>query len=289
MIVLRSRNSLKKYIQGLKKSGKEIGFVPTMGYLHAGHLSLLKKASRQNDIVIGSLFVNPLQFGPKEDLKRYPRDFKRDRALFAKEGADVLFAPEPEEFYPKDFQTQVQVKEVSRGLCGLSRPHHFGGVATVVLKLLNLVQPDRLYLGQKDFQQIRVIEQMVADMDLSVKIIRCPTFREPDGLAMSSRNVFLEPKERLQAPYLYKALKSTAQLIKSGEKSTKILKKHLIDHLKKVSMAQIDYAEIVDAASLRPMVELTELPRRSGVLVAAALIFPKARLIDNLIVKVRYA
>ncbi len=286
MIVLRSRNSLKRYIQGLKKSGKTIGFVPTMGYLHAGHLSLLKKASRENDIVVASLFVNPLQFGPKEDLKRYPRDFKRDRALFRKEGADALFAPEPGEFYPKDFQTQVQVREVSQGLCGLSRPHHFGGVATVVLKLLNLVQPDRLYLGQKDFQQVRVIEQMVLDMDLPIKIVRCPTFREPDGLAMSSRNVFLSPKERLQAPYLYKALESTAQLIRAGQKSTKVLRKHFMEHLKKASMAQIDYAEIVDAASLRPMVELTELPRKSNVLIAAALIFPKARLIDNLIVKV---
>ncbi len=285
MKVLRLRSSLKKLTQSLKKQNKSIGFVPTMGFLHAGHLSLVKKAVQKDDVVIASLFVNPLQFGPKEDFKKYPRDFNRDTRMFAKAGADYLFAPSAKEFYPTNFQTEVRVSGVSQGLCGVTRPHHFGGVATVVLKLLQLVQPDRLYLGQKDFQQIRVIEQMVSDLDVGVNIVRCPTLREPDGLAMSSRNVYLSAQERLEAPKLYQALQKTAQQIRGGERRPLVLQRGLIQGLRQAKYAKIDYAEIVDARELKPMVESKELPRKGELLIVAALFFSKARLIDNILVK----
>ncbi len=286
MKVLRHRHSLKKRIESLKEKDLSIGFVPTMGALHDGHLSLVIKARKENDIVVASLFVNPLQFGPKEDLKKYPRNFIRDRKLFEKAGVDILFAPSPDEFYPPNFQNHIQVGSLSKGLCGRTRPHHFGGVATVVLRLINLVQPDRMYLGQKDFQQVRVLEQLIIDMDLSTKIVRCPIVRETDGLAMSSRNVYLSPEERGEAPILQASLRSIARLIQKGEKRPKILQKELIRGLKLAKTARVDYAEIVDAQTLRPVVELTPLPHKREILIAAALCFSKARLIDNILIKV---
>ncbi len=286
MKVLRHRLSLKKRIQSLKRQRYSIGFVPTMGALHNGHLSLVKKARKENDIVVASLFVNPLQFGPKEDLKKYPRNFARDRILFSAAGVDTLFAPSPEEFYPPDFQSHIQVGSLSKGLCGRTRPHHFGGVATVVLRLINLVQPDRMYLGQKDFQQVRVLEQLVSDMDLSAKIVRCPIIREVDGLAMSSRNVYLSPAERAEAAQLQSSLSHIAKRIRDGERSVTRLKNELNARLKMVKSAKIDYAEIVDAQTLQPVVELTPSPRKREILIAAALCFSKARLIDNILIKV---
>ncbi len=249
-------------------------------------MSLVKKARQENDIVVASLFVNPLQFGPKEDLKKYPRNFVRDHKLFKKAGVDILFAPSADEFYPEGFQTSIQAGPLSKGLCGRTRPHHFGGVATVVLKLIHLVEPDRMYLGQKDFQQVRVLEQLVTDMDLSTKIVRCPIIRESDGLAMSSRNVYLSPEERKEAALLHAALKKIASRIKSGDRWVGSLKKELIRSLKQAKTAKIDYAEIVDAQTLKPMVELKQLPRKSELLIAAALFFSKARLIDNILIRV---
>ncbi len=286
MKVLRHRLSLRKRIRSLKAKHLSIGFVPTMGALHDGHLSLVKRARKENDIVVASLFVNPLQFGPKEDLKKYPRNFARDRKLFAAAGVDILFAPSPEEFYPPDFQAHIQVGSLSKVLCGRTRPHHFGGVATVVLRLINLVQPDRMYLGQKDFQQVRVLEQLVSDMDLSTEIVRCPIVREVDGLAMSSRNVYLSPAERAEADQLQSSLSQIAKRIREGERRVTRLKNELYARLKMVKSAKIDYAEIVDAQTLQPVVELTPSPHKREILIAAALCFSKARLIDNILIKV---
>lgn len=257
-----------------------------MGALHDGHLSLVKKARKENKVVVASLFVNPLQFGPKEDLKKYPRDFARDRRLFKSAGVDILFAPSPHEFYPPDFQNHIRVGSLSQGLCGLSRPHHFGGVATVVLRLINLVQPDRMYLGLKDFQQVRVLEQLVTDMDLSTTIVRCPIIRESDGLAMSSRNVYLSPGERTEAAQIQVSLKKIAARLRDGERHVGRLKKELMAGLKQAKGAKIDYAEIVDAQTLQPVVELTPSPHKRELLIAAALYFSKTRLIDNILIKV---
>ena len=283
MEVLKTSQALKREIDRLKAQKKKIGFVPTMGFLHEGHLSLVRAAKKESDIVISSLFVNPLQFGPKEDFKRYPRNFRRDSLLLKKTGVDFLFAPDAADLYPTDFQTAVSVSRVSLPLCGRSRPTHFAGVTTVVLKLLNLVRPDILYLGQKDFQQVRVIEQMIEDLDLGVRVRRMPTVREADGLAMSSRNVLLSENERREALSLSKALKKTGQAILSGVRDAKTAQQILQKGLKEASSGRVDYAEIVDAKTLAPVVKLHPGDR---VLVAVAVFFSKTRLIDNLLVKV---
>ena len=281
MQVLTSRKALKALIVSLKNKKKSIGFVPTMGFLHEGHLSLVKKSVAENDRTVASLFVNPLQFGPKEDLKHYPRDFKRDQRLLAQAGADVLFSPSPKEFYPADFQTTVLVNRLSLPLCGRTRPRHFAGVATVVLKLLNLVSPDRLYLGQKDFQQCRVLEQMIEDMEMPVSVCRMPIVREKDNLAMSSRNVYLSPAERSQAVVLSRALSRAKDFIEKGERDTKKIKKEMLSLVHSAVLARADYAEIVDVRTLKDVVKLRKGAR---VLVALAVYFSKTRLIDNVLV-----
>ena len=254
-----------------------------MGYLHEGHLSLVRRAARENDAVAVSIFVNPLQFGPREDFASYPRDLKKDAALLKKERVDFLFVPVSGEFYPEDFQTEVSVKRLSGPLCGASRPTHFAGVATVVLKLLNLVRPDTVYLGLKDYQQVRVLEQMVKDLDLPVRVRRMPTVREPDGLAMSSRNARLTPEERRQAPLLYQALRRGARLVRSGLRDPRKLKEAMQNVLRAVTTGRLDYLEIRDARTLGDVVELK---KRSTALLALAVHFSKTRLIDNLQVKV---
>lgn len=206
MVVVQKIQEMKEIAKKLKKEGKSIGFVPTMGYLHEGHLSLVRLSKQQNDITIMSIFVNPIQFGPNEDYDRYPRDFERDKSLAEKEGVDYIFYPSVEEMYPEDFKTVVSVKKITEIMCGKSRPGHFDGVATVVLKLFNIVNPDRAYFGQKDAQQLAVIKQMVKDLNLDVEIVPCPIVREQDGLAMSSRNVYLSEEERKSATVLYRAL-----------------------------------------------------------------------------------
>ncbi len=283
MKIIQSSKKLKEAVRKLKKANKRIGFVPTMGFLHEGHLSLVRRSKKENQITVVSIFVNPLQFGPREDYRRYPRDLARDAALLSKEKTDILFVPKTGDFYPKEFQTSVAVNFLSWPLCGLSRPKHFSGVATVVLKLLNAVQPDVLYLGQKDFQQCRVIEQMLADLDVSVTVRRMPIVREPDSLAMSSRNSFLSNSERAQSVFLYRALKKCREWVRSGVRDPKTLKAAMRGVVQTASLGRTDYIEIVNAHTLRPVVELK---KGMKILAALAVYFGKTRLIDNILMRV---
>ena len=284
MRILRSPQALYSALQRLIQKGSTVGFTPTMGYLHDGHLSLVRRSKKENDITVVSIFVNPLQFGPKEDYSRYPRNFRRDAGLLKTAGADLLFAPEAGALYPEGFQTTVTVGELAKGLCGKRRPAHFAGVATVVSKLLNIVGPCRLYLGKKDYQQFKVIERMARDLDLPVKAVMCPIVREKDGLAMSSRNVFLPPLERAEALLLNQALLAGESAVMRGERSAAKLRKTMLEVLRGARLARVDYAEIVDAATLRPMVKLRA---KTIILLALAVFFSKARLIDNRLVRVK--
>ncbi len=283
MKTIRKSRSLQKEILGLKRRGLRIGFVPTMGCLHEGHLSLVRSAAKDNDLVVVSIFVNPIQFGPREDYQRYPRTLAADKALLACEKKVLLFVPRENSFYDRDFQTSVSVSHLSQGLCGRSRPTHFTGVATVVLKLLQIVQPDALYLGQKDYQQYRVIAQMTKDMSLPVRVRMLPTVREPDGLAMSSRNALLGEAERKEALFLYRALKEVRALIRQNERDVKKIKKNAQKILRGITHGRPDYFEIVDAVTLQPVVNLRV---ETQVLAAGAVYFRKTRLIDNLLVRV---
>jgi pantoate--beta-alanine ligase len=270
-------------VLSLRKKGS-VGFVPTMGALHEGHASLVRRAKRENRSVVVSIFVNPLQFGPKEDLRRYPHTLAADKKLLMKAGAHLVFVPSADVFYASDFQTTVEVKGLTRGLCGRSRPGHFTGVATVVLKLLNLVPCDRLYLGQKDYQQYRVIAQMIKDLSLPVEVRLCPIVREPDGLAMSSRNAFLSKQERTSAAALNRALVDAAEAVRSGARKGSEVTARMRSRLGAAPGARLDYAELVDAESLEPVVILK--PGRT-VLAAAAVYYKKARLIDNRLIGVK--
>ena len=283
MKVIQSPANLKATVGALKKRGKRVGFVPTMGFLHEGHLSLVRESKKENPVTVVSIFVNPLQFGPREDLRNYPRDLVKDTSLLTKEKVDILFAPSVKDFYPEGFQTAVTVKELSRPLCGVSRPTHFTGVATVVLKLLNLVGPDVLYLGQKDFQQCRVLERMIEDLAVPVKVRRIRTKREPDGLAMSSRNTLLSSEERTQALVLRQALQSAEDRVRAGVREGKMIKQAMLRILGSASGGFTDYAEIVDAKSLGPVVKLKKGDR---ILAAVAVYFNNTRLIDNILIKV---
>lgn len=260
----------------LRREGRRIGVVPTMGYLHDGHLSLVKIARHHADVVVLTLFVNPTQFGPNEDLSRYPRDWERDRRLCEEAGVDILFAPENTAMYAPDASVRVVEDRLSRGLCGASRPVHFGGVVTVVSKLFNLTQPDVAVFGEKDAQQVRVIRRLVRDLDFPVEIISGPTVREPDGLAMSSRNVNLTPDERKQALCLRRALDRAEQLHRSGERDTARIRAAMLDVIAAAPLATADYVELVDDETLEP-VTATDRPT----LVALAVKFTKTRLIDN--------
>ena len=281
MKTVQSSAKLKSALFEFKRKKKSIGFVPTMGYLHEGHLSLVRRCRKESKVTVVSIFVNPLQFGPKEDYWRYPRNLARDARLLEREKVDFLFTPTSKEFYPEDFQTSVSVKRLSGPLCGASRPTHFAGVATVVLKLLNVVSPDVMYLGQKDYQQCRVIEQMVKDLDVPARVQIAPIIREPDGLAMSSRNVLLAPAERRQAPFLHRALQRVQELSKAGVRHAEPLKKAVFGILGTAPSAKIDYVEIVDAETLEAVVEL----KKGRLYVAAAAVFfGKTRLIDNVLI-----
>ncbi|MCL0076536.1 pantoate--beta-alanine ligase [Dehalococcoidia bacterium] len=255
-----------------------VGFVPTMGYLHEGHLSLVRRARGENRSVAVSIFVNPTQFGPQEDFETYPRDAERDLTLLRREGIDVVFVPEAEEMYPADFNSWVVVEGMTEMLEGASRPGHFRGVATVVAKLLNIVQPNRAYFGRKDAQQALVIEKMVNDLNMSPEIIVAPTVREPDGLAVSSRNVRLDPEERQAALVLWKSLSLAQQLRSGGEKSADRIRQQMIALIEGEPRALIDYVSIADPESLR---ELDEIDRPA--LVSLAVRIGKTRLIDNVI------
>jgi len=268
---------MKKLAEELRKE-KTIGFVPTMGYLHEGHLSLVKRSKKENDVTVVSIFVNPTQFGPNEDYTSYPRDLNRDLALLEGEGVDFVFAPEVEEMYPRDYSTYVNEESLSRHLCGRSRPGHFKGVCTIVTKLFNVVKPHRAYFGQKDAQQFRVIRRMVRDLNMDVEVVECPIVREPDGLAMSSRNVYLSNQERSQAVALSKALNLAENLYRSGERNASRIVEKIKDYLSSFDKLKIDYVEIVDEESLEP---LTQINKKA--IVALAVWVGKARLIDNTI------
>lgn len=281
MKVIKTIQALRRYIRSVKVKGKKVGFVPTMGYLHEGHLSLMRRAKRDCDIAIASIFVNPAQFGPKEDYKKYPRDMKRDLKLARSATLDCLFAPSASQMYPREYLTYVNVDKLSSVLCGASRPGHFRGVATVVTKLFNIVQPDAAYFGQKDAQQARIIEKMAEDLNMPVKIKVMPIVREQDGLAMSSRNVYLNARERKDALILYRALCLAKSLISAGERNAAKIARAMRGMISEIAYAIIDYVEIVDKDSLTPLKIL-----KGEVLIALAVWFGKTRLIDNIAVKI---
>ncbi|MGA2671288.1 MAG: pantoate--beta-alanine ligase [Dehalococcoidia bacterium] len=260
-----------------QKLSGTVGFVPTMGYLHEGHLALVKQAKRENSAVIVSIYVNPTQFGPREDFGAYPRDLNRDLELLRKGGADIVFVPSDEEMYPPEFSSWVDVEKVTERLEGAARPGHFRGVATVVAKLFNIVQPSRAYFGQKDAQQVVVIKRMVADLNIGTEVVVVPTVRESDGLAMSSRNVYLNPQERQAATILFQALTLARQLRKGGEKDAEKIRRQMASLIQKEPLAQIDYVSIADAETLE---ELNLLDRPA--VASLAVRIGKTRLIDNL-------
>jgi len=274
MQVIKTINEVKKIRQQLSGS---IGFVPTMGYLHDGHLAMVRQAKKENSIVVVSIFVNPTQFGPSEDLKKYPRDINRDLKLLEKEKTDIVFVPSEEEMYPPRFNSWVNVEEVTKRLEGASRPQHFRGVATICAKLFNIIQPTKAYFGQKDAQQVVVIKRMVIDLNMNLEIVVVPTIRENDGLAMSSRNTYLTSKERKAAPILFKALSLAKQLWQSGERDADKIRREMIVLIKKEPLAYIDYVSIADANTLE---ELKEIDRPA--VVSLAVRMGRTRLIDNI-------
>lgn len=267
---------MKQWSRTLRKTGKSIGCVPTMGYLHEGHLSLIRRSIEMNDVTVVTIFVNPTQFGPNEDLDKYPRDPESDSAMCDELGVDAIFMPEPAEMYGPNYQTYVEVTKVSGPLCGASRPVHFRGVATVVLKLFNIVLPDNAYFGRKDYQQLQVIETMVRDLNLDVTVVPCDIVRESDGLAMSSRNVYLSESQRKQALCLSKALQDAQGLFDRGETNAADYVSTMRDRIDREPDAEIDYVSLVHPESLEDLQEV-----HNGALAALAVRFGKTRLIDN--------
>lgn len=268
---------MREHINEARRQGKRIGIVPTMGYLHEGHLSLVKAAREKCDLVVMSIFVNPLQFGPNEDFDRYPRNIERDREMAGTAGVDLLFTPEVSEMYPKPMMTNISVSQVSAPLCGRSRPGHFDGVATVVMKLFQIVQPDFAFFGQKDAQQVAVVTQMVQDLSVPVEIVPCPIIREADGLAMSSRNVYLSEEERTQALVLSSGLEQAEAWLREGV-SLQEIRERLIRLISAKPLASIDYVEMTSYPDLG-LVEHAE--KGQAILLALAVRFGKTRLIDN--------
>ncbi len=278
---------MQSYSKGLRLKGKTIGFVPTMGALHEGHLSLVKRSLEENDITVVSIFVNPIQFGPQEDLDRYPRDLEGDRKKLESLGVDALFLPTPEKMYPEGFKTYVTVEGLSEKLCGAFRPGHFRGVTTVVLKLFNIVKPTRAYFGLKDFQQTLIIKTMVRDLNLDIEIVPCPTVREPDGLAMSSRNSYLSEDERRGANLIYLAMKEAEKTLMESMSFSRAVET-LNEHLRKSPhVREIQYASLYDPETLEDLRDVdVKIYGKKEAVFAVALLYGKARLIDNLIVKI---
>lgn len=278
MKIITTIEELRPIIKEWKKEGLTVGLVPTMGYLHDGHKSLIVKAVAENDKVVVSDFVNPTQFGANEDLSSYPRDIQRDAALCEAAGADIIFHPEPEEMYYLDKCTFVDMDKLTKGLCGKTRPVHFSGVCTVVSKLFNIVTPDRAYFGQKDAQQLAVIKRMVRDLNFDITVVGCPIVREADGLALSSRNTYLNEAERKAALILNKSLTLGKEMIEAGEKDAAKVREAIIANIKTEPLAKVDYVEIVDNENLEP-VKTIDVP----CLVATAVYIGKTRLIDNFV------
>ena len=278
MEIIRNIAAMKEFVRKIKSNGATLGFVPTMGYLHAGHLSLLKQAKAACDVAVVSIFVNPIQFGAGEDYETYPRDLSRDATVAEGAGVDAIFAPSVQEMYPPDFLSYVEVTDITSRLCGLSRPGHFRGVTTVVNKLFNIVQPDQAFFGQKDAQQVAVIKQMVKDLNMNVEVITGPIVREADGLAMSSRNVYLTEEERKAALVLSRSLRDVQHRLLAGEKDAGQLRAFLEARIAAEPLADIEYISICDAGTLQ------EVDIVSGaVLIALAVRFGKTRLIDNIL------
>jgi pantoate--beta-alanine ligase len=283
MEVIRTIGDMQTWSEQTRMSGKRIGVVPTMGYLHAGHTSLMERARRQSDAVITTVFVNPTQFGPGEDYERYPRDFEHDRALAARAGTDVLFVPDVREMYPEGYATYVEVEQVSRMLEGKFRPTHFRGVTTVVLKLLHITKPHLAVFGQKDAQQAFIVRKMVRELNLDVAIDVAPIVREPDGLAMSSRNVYLSPSERARATVLFRSLQLAEQRIQAGERSVESVRTAMLNLIASGNPTQVDYVAFVRPETFQEIQEI-EPP---AVLALLAVRFGSTRLIDNMLINVQ--
>ena len=279
MQIATTINEVRTQVKAWKKEGCSVGFVPTMGYLHEGHGSLISRAREENDKVVVSIFVNPMQFGPGEDLESYPRDLDKDSAYCESLGADLIFHPEPEEMYTDGFCSYVDMSVLTEELCGLSRPVHFRGVCTVVNKLFNIVQPDRAYFGQKDAQQLAIIKRMVQDLNMDLELIGCPIVREEDGLAKSSRNTYLSAEERQAALVLSRAVKLGQELVAGGETDAKKIVSEMSALIEKEPLARIDYVKAVDGLTMQ-QIDTVKKP----MLVALAVYIGKTRLIDNFIV-----
>ncbi len=281
MKIIKTIKQMQAFSLKAKQSKKTIGFIPTMGYLHKGHLSLIKKSKKENDITVLSIFVNPTQFGPHEDFKKYPRDKKQDQLLAKKEEIDIIFYPSIKEMYPTDYLTSISVGDIENVLCGKTRPGHFKGVATIVAKLINTVTPSALYLGEKDAQQVVVIKTMAKDLNWRLNIKSLPIIREKDGLAMSSRNKYLSSDERKQAVCLYQSLKNTRKLIRAGERRSTKIYKQIKKIVLKNSRARIDYIACVDTKTLKEEKMISK-----KILIALAIFIGKTRLIDNITIDV---
>lgn len=282
MQIIETKSALRDVLKKARNDGQSIGFVPTMGYLHDGHLSLMHRARKENDIVVVSIFVNPAQFGPNEDLDTYPRDADRDQDLMQKAQVDIAFFPDTSQLYPDGFTTYVTVEgTMTKGLCGVSRPVFFRGITTVVTKLFNIVAPDRAYFGQKDAQQAAVIRQMVRDLDFDLEVVVCPTVRESDGLAMSSRNSYLSPRQRSDATVVSQALFEAKAAIDGGERQACVVMDQIKNQIKGVQEAVIDYVAVVDAKTLADLDTL-----HGEVLIAVAIDLGDTRLIDNIAIEI---
>lgn len=277
MNIVKTIQEVREHVRQWRKEGLSVGLVPTMGYLHEGHESLIRRAVAENDRVVVSVFVNPMQFGPKEDLASYPRDIDADSRLCEAAGASLIFHPEPEEMYEEGFCSFVDMTGLTNALCGLSRPVHFRGVCTVVNKLFNIVMPDRAYFGEKDAQQLAVVKRMVKDLNMDIEIVGCPIIREADGLAKSSRNTYLSPESRKQAVILSKSVFMAKQMILDGERDAAKVKKAMVDMINTMPLAEIDYVEIVDVNTVKNIDKI-----EGDILCAIAVnIGGEARLIDN--------
>ena len=281
MQVAKTVREVRAWMKLARADAKTVGFVPTMGYFHEGHLNLMRRAKAECDLCVVSLFVNPTQFGPSEDFQRYPRDFARDAAMAESVGVDLLFAPSVEEIYPEGYQTYVEVTELTRRLEGEARPGHFRGVTTVCTKLFNMVQADRAYFGKKDYQQMKVIQRMVHDLNIPIEIVPCETVREPDGLAMSSRNVYLKPDERQAATVLYRSLCAGRDAILAGERNGKRVQALVAQVIATEPLVKTEYVDVSDAETLEPLTDLT-----GEVVISVAARVGEARLIDNITVAV---
>lgn len=280
MQIIHDIKTLKSALKEFKKHDLSIGYVPTMGFLHEGHVSLMKKAKSENARLIVSIFVNPLQFGVNEDLDKYPRDLERDKILCEANGVDIIFAPSVQEFYGSEFYTFVDIKVLGDTLCGASRAGHFRGVCTVLVKFFNLLQPTKAYFGQKDAQQAAIVKRMVQELNMPLEIELCPIIREEDGLAKSSRNVYLNQSERKAALVLYNALSKAKKLVDEGEKDCECIKNIMFKEIESEPLARLDYVEIVDFDTMKPIEKLN-----ANALCALAVYIGKTRLIDNMLFK----